>query len=35
MELLVISENKLKVILSRADMDAYSITCDSIDYDNT
>lgn len=35
MELLVISENKLKVILSRDDMDAYSITCDSIDYDNT
>lgn len=35
MELILISDDKLKVILSEADMEAYMLTCDTIDYDNT
>ena len=35
MELILIAENKLKVMLSPEDMASYSLTCDSIDYDNT
>ncbi len=35
MELLLISENKIKISLTKADLDAYSITSDDIDYDNT
>ncbi len=35
MELLLISDNKIKISLTKADMDSYSITCDDIDYDNT
>ena len=35
MELILISRNKLKVMLTAEDMSAYSLSCDSIDYDNT
>lgn len=35
MELFLISDNKVKISLTKADLDSYSITCDSIDYDNT
>lgn len=35
MELILISERKLKVMLTKADMDALELTCDTIDYDNT
>ncbi len=35
MELILISERKLKVMLTKADMDALELTCDNIDYDNT
>ncbi len=35
MELLLISENKIKISLTKADLDGYSITSDDIDYDNT
>lgn len=35
MELILISESKLKVMLTADDMEAYSLTCDNIDYDNT
>lgn len=35
MELLLISENKIKISLTKEDLDGYSITADGIDYDNT
>ena len=35
MELLLISDSKLKVMLSPKDMEQYEITCENIDYDNT
>ena len=35
MELLLISENKIRISLTKEDLDGYSITCDKIDYDNT
>ncbi len=35
MELLIISENKIKISLTKTDLDGYSISCDSIDYDTT
>lgn len=35
MELLLISENKIKISLTKEDLDGYSITADDIDYDNT
>lgn len=35
MELLLISSSKLKVTLSESDMQSYSLTCDTLDYDNT
>lgn len=35
MELILINESKLKVMLTAADMCRYSITCDTINYDNT
>lgn len=35
MDLLLISDNKIKISLTKADLDSYSITCDDIDYDNT
>ncbi len=35
MELLLISDSKLKVMLSAADMRKYEIDCETIDYDNT
>lgn len=35
MELLLISENKIRISLTKEDLDGYRITCDKIDYDNT
>ncbi|MCL2212401.1 MAG: adaptor protein MecA [Oscillospiraceae bacterium] len=35
MELLLISDSKLKVMLSPRDMAQYELTCENIDYDNT
>ncbi len=35
MELLLITQKKLKIVLTRADMAEYAITCDMLDYDNT
>lgn len=35
MELLLISENKLKISLSAADMEAYALRCEDLDYRNT
>ncbi len=35
MELILISNSKLKVMLSKDDMTAFSISCDTLDYDNT
>ena len=35
MELLLISENKIRISLSKKDLDEYRITCDDMDYDNT
>lgn len=35
MDLILISESKLKVTLSAADMKLLSLSCDDIDYDNT
>lgn len=35
MELILISEKKLKVMLTAADMELYELTCDNLDYDNT
>lgn len=35
MELLLISENKLKITLSECDMRQYELDCNTIDYDNT
>lgn len=35
MELLLITENKLKISLSRDDLDDLGIACDDIDYNNT
>lgn len=35
MELLLISENKIKISLTKEDLDGYSITSEDIDYDNT
>jgi negative regulator of genetic competence, sporulation and motility len=35
MELILISDSKLKVMLTPDDMASYDITCDTIDYDNT
>ncbi len=35
MELLMIDANKLKITLSEQELSSYSLTCDSIDYDNT
>ena len=35
MELLLISDNKIKISLTRHELDSYGITCDNIDYDNT
>ena len=35
MDLILISSTKLKIMLTSSDMAAYSLTCDSIDYDNT
>lgn len=35
MELILISENKLKITLSECDMRQYDLDCDTIDYDNT
>lgn len=35
MELILISDKKLKIMLSPEDMRAYELDCDSVDYDNT
>ena len=35
MELLLISEKKLKISLSAADMEAYALRCEDLDYGNT
>jgi len=35
MELILISENKLKITLSECDMKQYDLDCNTIDYDNT
>ncbi len=35
MELLIISENKIKISLSKNDLDSYNISSESIDYDTT
>ena len=35
MELLLISENKIRISLSKEDLDEYRITCEEMDYDNT
>ena len=35
MELILISENKLKITLTECDMKQYDLDCDDIDYDNT
>ncbi len=35
MELLIISDSKIKISLSKNDLDSYKISCDSIDYDTT
>ena len=35
MELLLISENKLKITLSECDMKQYELDCNTVDYDNT
>lgn len=35
MELILISENKLKITLSECDMRQYDLNCDTLDYDNT
>ena len=35
MELTLISENKIKISLTKNDLDGYSITAEEIDYDNT
>ncbi|MHC1696151.1 MAG: adaptor protein MecA [Eubacteriales bacterium] len=35
MELVLISDNKLKIILTDEDMSTLDISCDTIDYDNT
>ncbi len=35
MELLIISETKIKISLTKTDLDMYSIACDEIDYDTT
>ena len=35
MELILISENKLKITLSECDMKQYDLDCDTLDYDNT
>jgi len=35
MEMILISSNKLKIMLDREDMESYSLSCDTIDYDNT
>lgn len=35
LELLLISENKIKISLTKEDLDAHGITSDDIDYDNT
>lgn len=35
MDLILISNTKLKIMLTPNDMAAYSLTCDNIDYDNT
>ncbi len=35
MELLIISENKIKISLTKNDLDGYKISCDDIDYDTT
>lgn len=35
MELILISESKLKVMLTESDMESFALTCDTIDYDNT
>ncbi len=35
MELLIISENKIKISLTKNDLDGYKISCESMDYDTT
>lgn len=35
MELILISDSKLKIMLTRDDMQQYAIDCDTVDYDNT
>lgn len=35
MDLILINDNKLKVVLTPEDMTAYALTADTIDYDNT
>ncbi len=35
MDLILINDNKLKVVLTAEDMTAYALTCETIDYDNT
>ena len=35
MDMILISDSKLKVMLSSADMEEFEISCDTIDYDNT
>lgn len=35
MELILISDSKLKIMLTSADMQQYALDCDTIDYDNT
>ena len=35
MELILISDSKLKIMLTRDDMQQYALNCDTIDYDNT
>lgn len=35
MELILISADKLKIILSEADMKEHTLTCETMDYDNT
>ncbi len=35
MELVLLSNSKLKVMLTSADMESYALTCETLDYDNT
>lgn len=35
MDMILINENKLKIMMSQSDMSEFELNCDSIDYDNT